>query len=115
MPVNGFGNQTSFEAYCQVHNPFGDKAAGSLAVMGRDRFTADTAGDLKDLIKFIFKEMTYVDDITVTTSWDKDMDEVIENLEKVANAGNLKFKHWMTPQKPSTWDIPGTLNWTDLK
>ena len=115
VPVNGFGNQTSFEAYCQVRIPFGDKAAGSLAVMGRDknadRFTADTAGDLKDLIKFIFKEMTYVDDVTATTSWDKDMDEVINNLEKVANAGNLKFKHWIRLGDPEetkylgyTWD-----------
>ena len=115
LPVNGFGHQTGFDEYCQVRIPFGDKAAGSLAVMGRDknadRFTADTAGALKDLITFIFKEMTYVDDVTATTSWDKDMDEVIDNLEKVANAGNLKFKNWIRLGDPEetkylgyTWD-----------
>ena len=55
--------------------------------------------------------MTYVDDVTATTSWNKDMDEVIDNLEKVANAGNLKFKNWIRLGDPEetkylgyTWD-----------
>ena len=97
VPMNGFGTDSEFQEYPQTCIPFGDKAAGILACMARDKnvnqFSAKV-GDLAEHVKMIFQSMTYVDDVSATQSWNGDMDSVIDALETVATAGGLTFKKW---------------------
>ena len=115
LPKYGFGGPNEFEEYCQVCVPFGDKAAGILSVMGRDKnvdqFALKAGPELAELVKFIFQENTYIDDVTAVQSWSKPIREVIDGLELVAASGNLKFKNWRFIGDPGeskylgyTWD-----------
>jgi len=100
IPKGGFGQETFvLEEFIQDCIPFGDKAAGVLSVMARDKnaqvFKNLLDDEVKEKVLHVYKNQTYVDDVAVGEPWNGDIEAVIKGVEEVGAAGGLSFKPWI--------------------
>ena len=99
VPKNWDNLSEGYNCYVEKMMPFGDAAAGPLAVLGRmkncDRNIHLAPDSEKENVKLAFGPASYVDDVCVGTKWDKDIGETIKAASDVAAAGSFSFKEWI--------------------
>ena len=98
VPKNFEKLDEGYDCFVEKMMPFGDAAAGPLAVLGRMKNCEMHIGlipeELRDDVRRAFGPAAYVDDVVVSTTWQKDIEPVIEAAAKVAAAGSFTFKEW---------------------
>lgn len=95
VPVNssgeyGYKGEVRYEVFCQDRLVFGDRPSPIAATLARIKMAEDH-GESSE-IKDIFKTSAYIDDVFGGAKYDQDVQGVIQQMEKVVEAGKMEFK-----------------------
>ena len=98
VPVNWSDPEAGFNTFVERMMPFGDAAAGPLAVLGRIKNCEVNLHlaplNLQKSVELAFGPGSYVDDVVAGAPWEANIQDTIDATELVAKAGGLSFKEW---------------------